>query len=1327
MKSFINRRKKHEVTITNTDWNKYDDRLMKAVERGEVDKVATVLGKKGIIPTKLDVEGRSAFHLAATQGQLECLNLMLGHNVEITAKDGSGKNALHLASKYGNSRCVQKLLQHNCPVGNVDLQGRTALHDAVMAGCTSSVKLLCDNGASVNISDFDGRTPLILATQMCHPHICQLLLERGADFNVRDKQNKTPLILGCEFGCKDAVEVLLKAGADVKAVDNMGHDAFHYARLSNKPELTAMIRSLLDKANREKEAAKIEQWKRQLSVDRSDVAESNRKDQIIFDLERQNEALQEGVRKYHLEHKLMTDKVNMLQHQLMQEKKAVDDSQKEGEYPGQSIIKGKESILVKQAQSLDFDQMPQNRPASRQLQRSQTAGGWDHPEMESLRHELDTMQRKLQTAEEENGLLQTALNQKSRECQELAQSRDAVQKRADQQIQELEDALGDVQKRMLDSECKVKQLQAHVVAVKEHLGGQATEELRAQLQDVKAKYEGASSEVGRVRNRLKQSEKALEEYKSSESQLATETERLSQELAAQAAERDELSKALLTMETRLNNTVPAEKFDNMKNLLTNAVDEKERQLAELREDYDRVLEEVAELHRKLDTPSSRVMSAEEHQRIISALEEQNATLKRKLKDVTVKSQTLIEEVEESEEERDLLKEQLDELNSRMENEFIAIKDHEAIRDDMAVALEELKDKLMEAGERCGRAEGQLQQVQAEKAALQESMQGGSEKNQRELDVLKAHNAELMKKLQLVQKRCEDGEKEREELTAQKQALKRSVEEQFVSRQQHEKVKVELSSTLESVKADKLKLEAELKESAEELKNVKEGNEKLKEQLEKVTSEMKRECISMKEHKGVADELNAAVIEAENRANQASALHALAQEEVAKLSKELEAQKTELDTIQEAIQSKFIPLTAAEEKETTYSSRVKELEQKLAETEEKYHRERSVWESMKQEKDKLKVETESVQQRLDSALVSSKKHKQVEEEFKAKLEELAQRSASLEEQLQEATLQKTELQGQNALCNTQIQNLQEQLKSKLMRIATYDTELTALQDSVHQAQADCKTAREAQQEEAHRVAVLQKELQEQRREQTTLEAEVAKLQASLREEEESNAQRAEDVRALQSELLRATQALEDVRHKEEQVNELKKVKQQLEDDVVSLGNKLLSSTQECQKARLEQRQAKEGESRAKADMAAVQVVSQGVEREIRELRERYDESLGTISDLQRRIQESAQQTEAKDKKITELLTDVERLKQALNGLSQLTYTSSTPNKRQAQQVDALQAQITSLQQQLADAERKHREVVSIYRIHLLRAAQGHMDEDVQAVLLQILRMREEFVC
>ena len=56
------------------------------------------------------------------------------------------------------------------------------------------------------------------------------------------------------------------------------------------------------------------------------------------------------------------------------------------------------------------------------------------------------------------------------------------------------------------------------------------------------------------------------------------------------------------------------------------------------------------------------------------------------------------------------------------------------------------------------------------------------------------------------------------------------------------------------------------------------------------------------------------------------------------------------------------------------------------------------------------------------------------------------------------------------------------------------------------------------------------------------------------------------------------------------------------------------------------------------------------------------------------------------KITELLNDVERLKQALNGLSQLAYSSGSPSKRQSQLMDALQHQVRSLQQQLAVSTR-----------------------------------------
>lgn len=52
------------------------------------------------------------------------------------------------------------------------------------------------------------------------------------------------------------------------------------------------------------------------------------------------------------------------------------------------------------------------------------------------------------------------------------------------------------------------------------------------------------------------------------------------------------------------------------------------------------------------------------------------------------------------------------------------------------------------------------------------------------------------------------------------------------------------------------------------------------------------------------------------------------------------------------------------------------------------------------------------------------------------------------------------------------------------------------------------------------------------------------------------------------------------------------------------------------------------------------------------------------------------------KITELLNDVEGLKQALSGLSQLTHASGSPSQRPSQRTDTLQRQVRSLQQQLA---------------------------------------------
>ncbi|XP_026860546.2 uveal autoantigen with coiled-coil domains and ankyrin repeats protein isoform X2 [Electrophorus electricus] len=1365
----------------NTDWNKYDDRLMKAVERGEVEKVAAVLSKKGITPTKLDVEGRSAFHLAATRGHLDCLNLILGHGVDVTAADATGKNALHLAARNGQSLCVQKLLQHSCPVGNVDLQGRTALHDAVMAGCSSSVKLLCDNRASVNAHDFDGRTPLVLATQMCHPRICQLLLDRGADIRVQDKQHKTALILGCEYACKDAVEVLLRNGADVTAVDGFGHDGYHYARLSKNHELVSLVKSYLDSALKVKEATRMEQKKRQLSLDATSDPSFSR-DHIIHDLEKQNESQQETLRRYHQEQRTLMDKVSMLQKQLSQEKSVVEDIHKErehlkrllaardkeegtrasdtvkvqpqsclGDYSGQSVIKGRENVIVRQSQSLDSAQILQptvlSRSLSRPLELSQPVLG-AHGEVEALRQELSSTRKQQEAAQDELGHLQALLVRKTQDCEELAQSRDSVKRDADRQIQELEGALGDVQKRMLDSEAKVKQLQAHVVAVKEHLGSQMLDDLKAQLSEVKAKYEGASAEVGRVRNHLKQSEKALEEYKKSERHLAEEADGLMVELNVVREERDKMSKSLLEAETRaqetavrLSTTVPGEKFDNMKNLLTNAVDEKERQLAELRDDYDRVLEEVAELHREAGGRDGVPLA--EHERMRDALEEQSSTLRMKLAEVTSKCQTLIRELEEAEDERELLREELQELTQNLQTQYVPVDVHEELRRSLALAAEELREQLEEVTERKGWTEEQVKRLQEEKASLSESVsklkssQVSCEKYEREAATLSARAAGLEKDLKSLQEKYREKERELELMVAEKASLTRSLEGEFIAKEVHEQAQAVLGEALEKAKAEIAKLEEDGRIREEELKNMKEGNAMLKEEFENVQAKLVKDYISLVEHEETKSKLNRALAEVKMRAEDAASKHQAALEGSAKLQEEIESQKRELDTIHEAIHSKFVPLSTVEEKDRSFSSAMKDMTEKLAQVQEKYEGAKADRERERQQKEAKKAELVLRRQELEANFIPSEKHREVEDAYKVQVEALSLKLVELEQQHMDATVRRAELEEKNALCATEIESLQQRLESELVKQERFKDTERSLGSFLEEARNECERLHAMHDVEAQRTQALERELRScssdadllarhgQARE--ALERDVADLRLALREAEETSAQRAEDVATLQGELLRATHALDELRAHEGQVAQLRAEKQRLEDEADELGDRLSSLEEQCDDLYREAAQARESECRARVEMETLQNRSTSIEKEIRELKEKYDESLTTIGDLQKRIQMYSEQTEAKDKRITELLADVERLKQALNGLSQLAYTGNMPNKRHTQHMDALQAQVKSLQQQLADAERQHREVVSIYRTHLLSAAQGHMDEDVQAALLQIIRMRQQFVC
>ncbi|XP_064577982.1 uveal autoantigen with coiled-coil domains and ankyrin repeats isoform X2 [Zonotrichia leucophrys gambelii] len=1368
----------------NPDWSKYDDRLMKAAERGDVEKVSSILSKKGVSPTKLDVEGRSAFHVVASKGNLDCLNTILVHGVDITATDAAGRNALHLAAKYGHALCLQKLLQYNCPTENVDLQGRTALHDAAMSDCSASIQLLCDHGAAVNSKDGDGRTPLVLATQMCRPAVCQLLIDRGADVNARDKQSRTALMLGCEYGCKDAVEVLLRNGADVGLTDGLGHDCAYYARIGDNIDILALIKAAVEDSSRGRDSIKRGQAEQKVcSVSQKwgrgygaqEELQLLQKEPGTQDLELENQDLKDRMREVQEEQRMLLDRISGLQLQLTEEQMFADDLENEKDelkkilttkekqqeeslrtiealkaklkyYEGDSAGSGgnfgnrKEDLLLKQGQAFAVES--QSRSMLRPLELSLPAQS-PSSEKEALKKELESLRSSFGAAKEEISKLQRELALKGAECRALVSECERSKAESDRQVRQLEDALKDVQKRMFDSEGKVKQMQSHFLALKEHLAsevasgsGKATEELKEQLKEMKAKYEGASAEVGKLRNQIKQNELLVAEFRRDEGRLVEENKRLQKELVKVEMERDERGRNVTQLEGQLRETaaklaqsVSAEQFEKVKGLLSNEVKEKARRLAEVEGEREKLQAELVLLQRESESQRAQLaqrVKAEEHEQMRSGFEQREEELGKAISELSQKNETLQKELERLQADNKVLKQQVQMLKTEIKSQNVPLKIHEELKKANDLAVGDLTKKLFEITKKYNESKAEAEKLLAEKNNLNENISHlqavylSPEQHKKELEALKSNGIELEKQLAELQKKYDEEQAKVGKLVAENTGLRETLRDQYVLATTHEEVKTVLNSTLEKTNGELSDLKGKIGEIKQEFLRVNEENGALKNKVKLLQNQLKTEYISLKDHEATVNTLNKSVQELQESNAAVRAEHQRGQDEILQLHAEIEAQKKELDTIQECIKSKYAPVASFEDREQSLQGTVKELRAQLQEQQQRCRGSEQEAQRCREESEQLRSGLLSIQHDLQHNYVLAEKSHQLERLCASSMEELRQQLRAL---LRKHTGQEGQQEGavDREVPAERLQALRE-----------------ALGRTVEELQQALSSKEERYHKETLRVGELQQELARLKESSVPLveytqlkeglEGEMAAIKRGLEEKEAETQAKSQEVLRLQEELRQSQQALAELQSQEVvAVAEYSSMKAALEAQVSSMAGHLASMSHKYEQACEEALQARRSELSLKDEKELLQLRSCSIEQEIKDQKERCDKSLTTIIDLQKRIQESAKQVEAKDNKITELLNDVERLKQALNGLSQLTYTTGIPSKRHNQQVELLQSQVKTLQQQLADAARQHQEVVAVYRTHLLSAVQGHMDEDVQAALLQIIRMRQGLVC
>jgi len=128
-----------------------------------------------------DESGRTALIDAASRGLTEAVRILLDAGAEIEAKTKTEeKTALMLAADQGHVKVVQMLVAQRSNVNARDSDGKTALIVAAARGYADIVQLLLQRGADINAKDRFENTALRNAEKYGGPEVTQLLRSAGA-------------------------------------------------------------------------------------------------------------------------------------------------------------------------------------------------------------------------------------------------------------------------------------------------------------------------------------------------------------------------------------------------------------------------------------------------------------------------------------------------------------------------------------------------------------------------------------------------------------------------------------------------------------------------------------------------------------------------------------------------------------------------------------------------------------------------------------------------------------------------------------------------------------------------------------------------------------------------------------------------------------------------------------------------------------------------------------------------------------------------------------------------------------------------------------------
>lgn len=194
--------------------------LCEAASKGDIEEIRKIM-HAGVDVNTGDYDGRTAMHLAASQGELETVkDLRERHKASLNPIDRWGGTPLDDAIRH-KRRLVQDYLSSEgarmgMMAGDWTERAAACLCSSASEGYMAHVRTLVEEYAlGVNQGDYDARTAIHLAASNGHMGMVRMLVdELKADINCRDRWGGTPLDDALRHKHRDVSDYLQRKGAN---------------------------------------------------------------------------------------------------------------------------------------------------------------------------------------------------------------------------------------------------------------------------------------------------------------------------------------------------------------------------------------------------------------------------------------------------------------------------------------------------------------------------------------------------------------------------------------------------------------------------------------------------------------------------------------------------------------------------------------------------------------------------------------------------------------------------------------------------------------------------------------------------------------------------------------------------------------------------------------------------------------------------------------------------------------------------------------------------------------------------------------------------------